>query len=357
MRIAIVASNAVRVPPKKYGGTERVVHTLTEHLVKRGHEVTLFASGDSLTSARLIPTAPRAVWEMNVNDPFGYNTWLLYAIGLAYSMQDEFDIIHDHNGLFSLPAAHLTRIPTLVTWHGPFSSQIRQLFQTMNAPYVNSISESQLRNKIGLNYTRSVYNGLDMEHYPFSEEDDGYLLFVGRISMEKGPHYAIQVAQELNIPLIMAAKMDSVDQAYFKEYIEPKLKDSLITWVGEVDEEERNRLMSKAKALLHPVTFREPFGLVMIEAMACGCPVIGFNKGSIPEVIRNGKTGFVVEDADEMLEAVERIDEVDRAYCRDYALDRFGGERMAKQYETLYREIIDREIELRSGHSASAFAN
>lgn len=187
----------------------------------------------------------------------------------------------------------------------------------------------------------TVYNGLEMQDYSFSSAHDGYLLFVGRISMEKGVHHAIEVAQYLDKELIIAAKLDSVDMSYFQEYVGPRLSDQ-IRWVGEIDEEERNRLMSRAMAFLHPVTWPEPFGLTMIEAMACGCPVIAFNHGSIPEIVLNGQTGFVVDNTDQMVTAILNIEKIDRVFCRKYALDYFNAQRMADGYEKLYYEILRR---------------
>lgn len=179
-----------------------------------------------------------------------------------------------------------------------------------------------------------------MEHYPFSAEHDGYLLYVGRISIEKGVHYALDVAQVLDMRLILAAKVEPVDLPYFKEYIEPRLSDR-IRWVGEVDEAERNRLMSRARAFLHPVVFREPFGLTLIEAMACGCPVIAFNRGAIPELIKTGVTGYVVEDVEGMVDALHNIDSIDRGACRQHALTNFNAEKMADGYEAIYKKLTN----------------
>jgi glycosyltransferase involved in cell wall biosynthesis len=182
-----------------------------------------------------------------------------------------------------------------------------------------------------------------MKECPFSATDDGYLLFVGRISPEKGVHLAVEAAQQLNMPLIIAAKLEQTDRAYFQQYVEPHLTED-IKWIGEVDEQKRNELMSKAKCFLHPVTWREPFGLTLIEAMACGCPVVAFDKGSIPEVIESGKTGFVVQDLDSMLDAVKNIDTIDREYCRQYALENFSAEKMTDGYEEIYKKIIKGEV-------------
>lgn len=343
MKIAQVAPVVERVPPKKYGGTERVVHALTEELVKRGHDVTLFASGDSITSAKLASIYPKGLREARFEDLYGVNMFKMLNIGVAYQRQDEFDIIHDHNGFESLPAANIARVPVVTTMHGPFNAEAKRIFQALRKPFVVTISNSQRYTAANLHHAGTVYNGLAMKHYPFSNEHDGYLLFVGRISMEKGTHLAIKTARELDLPLIIAAKLELVDKPYFKEYVEPYLSEQ-IRWIGEVDETERNRLMSRAMCFLHPVTWHEPFGLTLIEAMACGCPVVAIGLGSIPEIVQNRRTGFVVADLEEMVEAVQNIKAIDRMRCRRHALLSFGAERMATGYEEIYKKIINKEI-------------
>lgn len=339
MKIAQIAPIIESVPPKKYGGTERVVYALTEELVRRGHEVTLFASGDSKTSAALKSVYPRALRLAKLKDIYGSNIWTLANIASAYSMQDEFDIIHDHTGYLSITAANISSTPVVMTMHGPFTPEVRQVFNMFRNPNLVTISKSQSFPAPTLNYAGMVYNGLSMEDYPFTVEQEGYLLFVGRISMEKGTHFAIQVAQQLNLPLIIAAKLEQVDRVYFLEYVEPFLNED-IRWIGEVNESERNQLMSKALCFLHPVTWREPFGLTLIEAMACGCPVVAFDKGSIPEIIENGITGFVVQDIEAMIDAVENIYTIDRHKCRQHALNNFNAKLMADGYEKIYQKIL-----------------
>lgn len=343
MRIAQIAPLVERIPPKKYGGTERIVHALTEELVMRGHEVTLFATGDSITTARLSSVYHRALREVRMQDIYGLNYYTMLNIGTAYQRQAEFDIIHDHNGFISLPTANIASTPVIMTMHGPFTPENRTLFQTLRNPYQVTISNAQSYAVPNLHHAGTVYNGLVMEHYPFSEEHDGYLLFVGRISIEKGIHNAVQAARALGLRLIIAAKLDPVDQPYFRQYIEPYLSDE-ITWIKEVEEEERNRLMSRAMCLLHPVTWREPFGLTMIEAMACGCPVISFNKGSVPELVKNGETGFIVEDVEGLIDAVQNIGTIDRNACRTHALSSFNASKMTDGYEELYDKILRKEL-------------
>lgn len=340
MRIAQIAPIAERVPPKKYGGTERVIHALTEELVRRGHEVTLFASGDSITAAKLRSIYPRALREAGLKEIYGLNLFMLLNIGLVYDSQGDFDIIHDHMAPFSLPTANVASTPVVMTMHGPFSSENRRLFQALRRPNIVTISESQIHAVRDMNHAGTVHNGLSMDDYPFGAEPGDYLLYVGRIAMDKGVHFAIEVALELDLPLIMAAKLDAVDRPYFREYIEPWLSDR-IRWIGEVAETERNKLMAEALCFLHPVVFREPFGLTLIEAMACGAPVVAFNRGSIPEIIRHGETGFVVEDVVGMIEAIERVRSINRADCRKHALSNFSAKRMADGYEKIYAKLLE----------------
>jgi len=343
MKIAQIAPIIERVPPKRYGGTERVVYALTEELVRRGHDVTLFASGDSVTSAQLVSVYPKALREAKLKDPYGLNVWTLLSIGDAYARQDEFDIIHDHNSHISLPVANIAHTPVVMTIHGPLIPEVRRIFRALKNPYLVSISNAQRDPAPDLHYAANVYNGLAMRQYPFSDKHDGYLLFVGRISLEKGVHLAIEAAQQLDLPLIIAAKLEPTDRPYFQEYVEPFLSDQ-IKWIGEVNEEERNKLMSRAMCFLHPVTWAEPFGLTLIEAMACGCPVVAIGRGSIPEIVRNKRTGFVVRDLEGMLDAIQNIGMIERKRCRRYALQHFSAEKMAAGYEAVYQKILNKEI-------------
>jgi glycosyltransferase involved in cell wall biosynthesis len=340
LRIAQVAPIIESVPPKKYGGSERVVHALTEELVKKGHEVTLYASGDSQTSAKLVSVYPRSLREARMKDLYLMNDLTILNTGIVYKTEEKFDIIHDHNAPFSLPIANMSRTPVVITMHNHFTVTNRYLFQTFTRAHLVAISQSQADSAKNAKVSGVIYNGLSMKHYPFSLKSDGYLLYVGRISPEKGLHHAIEVAQILNTPLVIAAKLDPKDMQYYKEYIEQSLSNEYVKWVGEVGEKERNELMSKALCLLHPVTWKEPFGLSMIEAMATGCPVIAFNQGSIPEIIEDGKTGFIVHDIQEMVEAVMRIDTIDRYECRRHVLFKFNAQNMTDSYEKLYYKIV-----------------
>lgn len=337
MKIAQIAPLLESVPPKKYGGTERVIYSLTEALVKRGHQVTLFASGDSVTSARLV-----SVCKKNLREQGLYNSrkaWVILNIGKAYSMQEEFDVIHDHTGFIGLSAASLAATPVLITLHGPITLSEKPIYEGFKHLNFVSISKAQMVPAPTLNFLGTVHNGVVDISYPFSPTSDNYLLFVGRFSPEKGAHFAIQVAEYLNIPLIIAAKLDTDGQKYFQEKIEPKLSSS-IRWVGEVTAEERNKLMSKAVCLLSPIDWREPFGLVLTEALACGCPIVAFRRGSVLEIVEEGRVGFIAEDVEEMVEAVKKISKINRSYCRKYALERFTPEMMVKSYEELYKQLL-----------------
>ncbi len=341
LKIAQIAPISERVPPKKYGGTERVIHALTEELIKRGHDITLFASGDSETKAKLVSIYPRSLREAKIPDPYGINELTLLNIGNAYKRQLEFDIIHDHNHIVSLQAAHFSKTPVIMTLHGPFTTINKKLFETLDNPYFVTISESQTKKAPNIKIVDTIYNGLPLENYPFQKNHGQYLLFVGRISLEKGLHFAIDVAVNLNMPLIIAAKLDLEEADYFNTYINPRLNNDHVKWIGEVDEKKRNELMKGALCLLHPVTWPEPFGLTMVEAMACGTPVIAFRRGSIPEIIKDGKTGFIVEDLEEMIEAVDKIYSIDRMECRRYVISKFNSKTMTEKYLHVYEAILN----------------
>jgi glycosyltransferase involved in cell wall biosynthesis len=340
MRIAQVSTIATRVPPKGHGGTERVVYALTEELVRRGHEVTLFASGDSITSAKLESVYPVNLRETDIEPLYGINTVFLHHLGHAYKLGQDFDIIHDHTGCSGLPFAELSKTPVAMTLHGLVPPMHQPLFKEFRKANLVAISHDQQKDHLDYNTVGVIHNGLAMDEYPFSSENDGYLLYVGQISEAKGTRYAVEVAERLKLPLIIAARLDKREkyQSYFKTYVEPHLNEK-IRYVGEVGEVERNQLMSKALCFLHPGTWREPFGLTLIESMACGTPVIAFGNGAIPELVEEGKTGFIVSNADEMVDAVGNIGQIDRTYARQYALKNFSAARMASEYEALYKKL------------------
>lgn len=341
MRIAQIAPLIESIPPKFYGGTERVVHAITEELVRRGHDVTLFASGDSKTSARHIWVHHTSLREAYPDD---FKSRVIYSqlhLSTAYSYQHEFDVIHDHTGHFGVHFAQLSSTPVVMTLHGVISPLCQYVFTKLRKPFLTPISNALKKPAPWLNYTDTVYNGLNFDTYPDEgDKDDGYLLFVGRICPEKGVHYAIEAAEKSGLPLIIAAKYEpELNKAYFEEKIKPRLTDT-IRWIGEVNQEDRNRLFSRALVSLHPVTWPEPFGLTLIEAMACGSPVIAFNQGSIPEVIQHNRTGFIVDNTDEMVRAITKVGTIRRRTCMEYARNTFNVRRMVNGYESIYRQLM-----------------
>lgn len=346
MRIAQIAPIIERVPPTTYGGIERSVYYITEELVKRGHDVTLFASGDSVTSAKLSAVVPTALKEMKHSDPYGPNALTALHYGFAYSMQNDFDVIHDHMNNISLAAANLSTTPVITNMHGPFTPELRQLYSTLTNPYVVTISKKQYEmGPKNLNHVGTVYHGIPVEEFPFSSTHDGYLLFVGRITMEKGVHLAIAAAKQLGIPLIIAAKLEKTfkpDLDYYEKYVKPELNDK-IQWIGPVDIKTRNNLMKKALAFLHPTNWPEPFGLTLIEAMACGAPVIACNQGSIPEIIADQKTGFVVHSLDEMIQGIKKVESINRQECRKHVETNFNTQKMVDSYEKIYQGVLSRK--------------
>ncbi len=341
MKIAQIAPIVERVPPKAYGGTERVIYNLTEELVNRGHEVTIFATGDSKTSAKLSSVYGQGLRESDHIEPHTRAALSMLHVVNAYSKQDKFDLIHDHTGYLGAGLAEFARVPVVITMHGRITEITKNIFEKLKRPRLVTISKSQKNSATNLNHSGTIYNGLKMNHYPFSANTDGYLLYVGRVYRKKGTHLAVEVARRLNLPLIIAAKIEGEqNQRYFDKFIKPYLNDK-IRWVGEVGEKERNKLYSRALCFLHPITWKEPFGLTLIEAMACGCPVVAFRRGSIPEVIEDGKTGFIVKNLEDMISAVKKISLIKREDCRFYSLSRFNEKVMADQYEEMFYRILE----------------
>lgn len=339
MKIAQIAPIVESVPPKKYGGTERVISVLTEELVRRGHDVTLFASGDSQTTATLSSVCPQALRQAGISEHRERNGMSLLHIGRAYERAADFDIVHDHCGVFSLPTANICKTPVVQTMHGAFYDHNKTLFQELSKPYLVTISHDQAKAAAHIHSLGTIYNGLPLHQYPTARTASDYLLYVGRITPLKGTHVAARIAHEMKLPLIIAAKLEPAEEEYFAREVEPYLSDT-IQWIGEVTEAERNDLMNKARCFLHPGLWREPFGLTLIEAMACGCPVVAFDRGSIPEIIEHGKTGFIVHSMTQMKQAIERATSLDRVYCRDHALRTFSVRRMVDAYEALYKHIL-----------------
>ena len=337
MRIAQVAPLAESVPPEGYGGTERVVSYLTEELVRLGHDVTLFATGDSETSARLVPMSPHGARTDPDLDPRPFEMRMLAE---AYRRSPEFDVIHCHTDYLGLPLAEQVETPTVVTLHGRLDLPgLPTVFGEFPEVAYVSISDSQRAPIPDINWVATIYHGLPPHLYEFRPDARDYLLFLGRISPEKGPEHAIRIAKCARVPLKIAAKVDPVDQEYFDTTVKPLLDDPLVDFIGEVNGEAKLDLLAHARALLFPIDWPEPFGLVMIEALACGTPVIARRRGSVPEVLRHGETGFVCETDEELCDAISRIGDLDRRRCREEFESRFTDRRMAEHYAELYEGL------------------
>ncbi len=340
MKIAQIAPLCERVPPPAYGGTEIIVSLLTDKLVNRGHEVTLFASGDSQTLAHLEPSCPEALRERAT--PAEISVYQNLQLNRVFTQAAEFDLIHSHIGEVVFPYANLVKTPTLHTVHGIIPSHIEPLWRSSGQQNFVSISNSQRRRDLNLNYVATVYNGIDTSRYPFYPQPDNppYLAFLGRMSPEKGPHLAIEIAKRTGWHLKMAGKIDPVDREFFAEEIKPQIDGEQIEFLGEANHQQKCPLMGGAVATLFPITWKEPFGLVMAESMAVGTPVIAMAMGSTPEVIEDGKTGFLCHSVEECITALDRIGEIDRVACRDRAIAKFSVERMVDDYEAVYQMLV-----------------
>jgi glycosyltransferase involved in cell wall biosynthesis len=311
-----------------------VVSVLTEELVRRGHDVTLFASGDSTTAARLVPVVPRALRPIGVQD---YLPSTMLTLGQVFERAGEFDVIHAHVDVPAIPFARLVQTPIVFTMHGRMDlPSLRPLFDAYRDVNLVSVSDNQRRLLPAWNWLGTVYNGINLTDYNFHSRPGAYLAFLGRISPEKGVEEAIRVARMAGVPLKLAAKVDPVDRSYFEQTIRPLLADPLVTYVGEVDQHTKDAFLGGALALLFPIRWPEPFGLVMAEALATGTPVIAGRFGSVPEIIDDGVTGFICDSIEEMALAVERVGELDREACRRVAMERFSPARMAAGYEALF---------------------
>ena len=315
MRIAQVAPLWESVPPKLYGGTERIVSYLTEELVRLGHDVTLFASGDSVTTARLESVCNHAL-RLN-KGIFNRDAPMMMLMEQALGKPSDFDIIHSHLDFLGFPLARRNPTPTVTTFHGRLDlPELQPVFREYAEMPMVSISDAQRKPVSWANWQATVYHGLPRDLYGLHPNPGGYLAFLGRIAPEKRPDHAIEIAKRVGIPLRIAAKVDPADQKYFHAEIEPLLSDPLIEYLGEITDAEKNEFLGNAMALVCPYDWPEPFGLVLIEALACGTPVLAYRRGSIPEIIEDGVTGFVCEGLDEMTAAIQRIPEIDRRRCR-----------------------------------------
>src|SRR5690348_11116793 len=341
MRIAQVAPQVVPVPPTEYGGTERIVHTLTEELVALGHKVTLFASGGSRTTAELHSTSPEPVWQS------GGDALAWHAIEVEELVQrsGEFDVIHSHLDVLPWLAGDRYEAPLVTTMHGRLDMpETRALLARFDQWPLVSISNSQRRpvQDLNLNWVATVYHGLDLEHmYCQGKGDGGYLAFVSRIAPEKGLHVAIKTAIEAGMHIKVAGPVPEEEKGYFEKEVEPLLDNTLVEMVGELDDKGKNELIGAAAGFLVPIQWDEPFGLAFIEALATGTPLISIERGSLPELIQNGRHGFLVNDNSELVDAVKKIDTIDRSECRRWVVERFSPRAMANGYEAVYGRLIE----------------
>jgi glycosyltransferase involved in cell wall biosynthesis len=340
LRIAQVSPLHESVPPRLYGGTERIVHYLTEELVRLGNEVTLFASGDSQTSGRLISMAPQALRLCGCKDGTAPHVLMLEQVLIR---AHEFDIVHFHTDWLHLPFGRRMGIPSLTTLHGRLDlPELRPLFWEYRESPLVSISDAQ-REPVGwANWVGTVYHGLPMGLLPFHPGAGRYLAFTGRISPEKRPDLAIEIARRAGIELRIAAKVDAADRDYFEQVVRPLLHGPGVQFIGEIGEEQKREFLGNALALLFPIDWPEPFGLVMIEAMSCGTPVVAMRRGSVPEVVDHGQSGLIVHSADEALAAVHQIASgrgPSRELVHETFVRRFTSRRMAEDYLRVYRRL------------------
>jgi glycosyltransferase involved in cell wall biosynthesis len=334
MNIAMLAPIAWRTPPRHYGPWENVAALLTEGLVACGHDVTLFATADSQTSAKLHAVCPQGYEERRSLIP---KVWECLHISELFERADAYDIIHNHFDYLPLTYSSLTATPVVTTIHGFSSPGILPVYKKYNGKtFYVAISDADRAPE--LDYIKTVHHGIDLAQFDFQPDPDDYLLFFGRMHPDKGVREAVEIARACGKKLILAGIVQ--DQDYFDHHVAPHLNNDKVTYIGSVGPVERSRLLGKASALLHPIAFDEPFGLSVVEAMACGTPVIAFDRGSMPELIQSGESGFLVNTVTEAVEAVARIDTIDRAYCRRHVEKHFTVERMIRDYTHVYEAIL-----------------
>jgi len=338
MRIAMLSPIAWRTPPHHYGPWESVVSLLTEGLVVRGYNVTLFATGDSETTGTLHAVCPQGYEEdRSVNA----KVWESLHISELFDHADEFDIIHNHFDFLPLTYTGLTTTPVITTIHGFSSLDILPVYKKYNdTVFYVSISDSDRAPE--LDYVRTIHHGINLDQFDFQPEPDDYLLFFGRIHPDKGALEAIEIAKACDKPLIMAGIIQ--DEAYYRDYIKPHVDNQRVTYIGSIGTVQRSMVLGKALALLHPIQFDEPFGLSVIESMACGTPVIAFNRGSMPEIIEHGKNGFLATDYYDAIKLVNQIKSINRADCRQTVIDRFTVDKMVEQYCEVYSLMTEKVL-------------
>lgn len=357
MKIAQVSPLFESVPPKLYGGTERVVSFLTDTLVEMGHDVTLFASGDSITKARLQSITPRALRLAGTRDPFSLHTLQLQEV---VEMAGDFDIIHFHTDYFHFPVSRLSTYNHITTLHGRLDlPELAPLYEKFDDIPLVSISKAQRIPVAFANWVGNVYHGIPQALFKQGDGTDGYAVFIGRFSPEKGVDQAIEIAGRSGLKIKIAAKVDPADHEYFEVNIKPLLSLPHVEYLGEVNEEQKQELLANARVFLLPINWPEPFGMVMIESLACGTPVVAYGRGSVSEILENGKTGFVVSDIEGAVDAVGRIHQIDRNHCRQIFEQRFEAQRMAHEYVAIYEKMIrlDKHIRLQSASKGKGLFN
>jgi glycosyltransferase involved in cell wall biosynthesis len=340
MRIAQVAPLQLAVPPRNYGGTERCIYNITEALVEAGHEVTLFATGDSETSAHLVPMRDEPI---RLNPKIDATALHLAMLERVYQQASQFDIIHSHLDYLTLPFAVASVTPTVITLHGrldiPETTEVLRAFKECN--YI-AISNSQRSQIPDLNWVSTIHHAIDLRRIAFYERSGSYLAFVGRIAPDKGPDRAILIAKQAGIPLKIAAKVDPEHRKYYETVIKPMLNDPLIEFLGPVNEKRKLDLMGNALALLLPISWPEPFGMVFIESLACGTPVLTCPHGSVPELLADGVTGYIRESTDDLVAAVGQLEQISRTGCREYVRQKFDIRDMALEYVNSYAMVQQR---------------
>lgn len=336
MKVAILSSIAWRTPPRKYGPWEQVASNIAEGLVAKGIDVTLFATGDSITKGKLESVCDHPYAENNSVDP---KVWECLHISNLMEIADQFDIIHNNFDFLPLTYSHLIDTPMITTIHGFSSPQIIPVYKKYNksGAYV-SISNSDRHPE--LDYLQTIYHGIDPADFTFSDKRENYLLYFGRIHPDKGTHAAIEIAHKSGYPLKMAGLIQ--DEHYFNTQIKPHIDNHQVEYLGNVGREKGNELLANAIALLHPIYFNEPFGLSVVEAMMCGTPVIALNRGSMPELIIDGKTGFLVEDVDDALIALKKINQIIPSACREHACANFSIQKMTDEYINAYKLVLNK---------------
>lgn len=343
LKIAQVAPMWFPIPPKKYGGIEWIVYHLCEGLEKLGHDVTLFASGDSKVPCKLSATYPKSLIEDGIS--WNDQTYNMLNLSRAYERSSEFDIIHTHIDLWDIYFAPLVKTPSIHTIHNPLyssrkdDSRLTMFGKFKDNNYVAISNSHRKLSRAKINFVDTIYNGIKMSDFKFNPKPENHFIWCARIDKYKGIENAIKIAQKAKVKLILAGRLDPTQKDYFNSKIKPHLGKN-IKYIGEYSFEEKSEFFGSAKALLYPIEWHEPFGLNMVESMACGTPVIAYNKGSVPEVVKDGKTGFVVENISEAVKALKKIDQIDRKSCREWVQEKFSTEVMVSNYEKAYYDII-----------------